>query len=58
VKPVPGKAEFLWSNGVVEHGQDFLNCIDQIRPYPATVVALVKPFKATVLEAPNHQGTP
>jgi hypothetical protein len=54
VKPVSRKAKLLRRYGVVEHGQDFLNCIDQIRPYPATVVALVEALQATVLKAPNH----
>jgi len=54
VKPVPGNVEGLRRGRGVENRHDSFNGFQNVRPYPATVVALVKPFKATVLEAPNH----
>ncbi len=54
IKAVAGQVKFLWGCRVIENGKNFLNCIHEIRAYPATVVAFIKPFEAAMLETPNH----
>src|ERR1035437_6274089 len=58
VQTITGKIKRLWRSGLIQDGQNLLNRVHQIRPYPAPVAALIEPFQAPVLEAPNHQNTP
>jgi len=57
VKAIPWNVESLWHGGGVENRKDPFDRIQQIRAYPAPVAALVEPFQAPVLEAPNHPCT-
>jgi hypothetical protein len=41
--------------GFVESGENVFNSVNEIGAYPATVPALIKPFEAAMLEAPDHQ---
>lgn len=58
VKTVTGKIKRLRRSGPIEDGQNLLHRVHQIRPNPAPVPTLIKPFQASVFEAPNHQSTP
>jgi hypothetical protein len=58
MEPVAGEVERLRSRGLIEAAQNVLHIFPQIRPYPAPVALLMKPFQAAMIEAPNHQDTP
>jgi hypothetical protein len=58
VQAIPGNVESLRRRGRIENRQYPLNRIQQVGTYPATVVMLMESFQSSVLEAPNHQGTP
>lgn len=55
MQAVARQVEFLRCRRVIEDGQYFLNCIREISPYSATIVALVQALKATMLKTPDHQ---
>jgi hypothetical protein len=54
MQAIAGEIKLMRGRRVIEDSQNFLNCIREIRPYSATVVALVKSFEAAMLEAPHH----
>ena len=54
MQAVAGESKLLRGRRVIEDSQNFLNCIGEISPYSATVVALVQPFEAAMLETSNH----
>ena len=54
MQAVAGQVKFLRHRRVIEDSQYFLNCIREIRPYSAAVVALAKPFEAAMFKAPDH----
>ena len=54
MQAIAGEVKPLRGCGLIENGQDLLNCGGQIRSYSTSVVAFVEAFKAPVLEAPNH----
>ena len=41
MKPIAREAKLLRGRRVIENGQDFLNCICEIRPYAAAVVTFI-----------------
>jgi hypothetical protein len=53
-QPVAGEVERLWQRGAIQTAKDVLHRFQQIRAYPAAVVACIEPLEAAVLEAPNH----
>jgi len=56
MEPIPGNIQGLRRSGGIENRKDSLNCLDQVRPYPARVAALVKAFQAPVLETSDHRS--
>jgi hypothetical protein len=58
MQPIPGDVESLWCGGRIENRKNTLNRIQEVATYPAAIPTLIKSFKATVLEAPNHKNTP
>jgi hypothetical protein len=57
MQAIPGNVESLRRGGGIENRKNSLSRIQEVGTYPAAVPALIKPFKATVLEAPNHKDT-
>src|SRR5437879_23387 len=57
VQSIPGNFQSLRRGGSVENGEDSLNCLQQVSPYPAPVAALIEPFQAPMLEASDQQDT-
>lgn len=45
----------MWRIRFIEASENVFYCVQEIRPYPASVVALVEPFQAAMFETPNHQ---
>jgi hypothetical protein len=58
MKVIPRNIESLRRGGGIENGQDTLHGVQQVGPDAAAVAALIQPFQAAMLEAPNHQDTP
>ena len=58
MQAIAGKVERLRRCGLIEAAQNVFYVIQQIRPYPAPVVAFKKPFQAPVFEASDHRDTP
>ena len=54
VEAVSGKIKGLRYSCPIEAGQNVLDDIAQIGPYPTAVALLVEPFQSSMLEAPNH----
>jgi hypothetical protein len=57
MQSIPRKVQSLRRFSFVEPGENIFDVVEQIRPYPPAIVALVQPFEAAMLEAPDHQGT-
>ena len=55
VQAIPGDIESLRRYGAVENREDPIDHLQQVGPYPAAVVALIKPLQAAMLEAPNQE---
>jgi hypothetical protein len=58
MQAITGKVHGLRRLSSVEASENVFHSLDQVGPYPATVIALIKPFEAATLEACNHKGTP
>jgi hypothetical protein len=58
MQPIAGEVKGPRRRGLIKATQNIFYVIQQIRPYPAAVVAFKKPFEASVFEASDHQGTP
>lgn len=58
VQTITGKVNRLRRIGFIQAGKNILNRIQKVGPYPAPVAPFVKPFQASMLEAPNHEDTP
>ena len=58
VETIARKIQSLRRTGGVENRQYTLDRFQQIGTYPAAITAFIEAFEATMLEAPNHQGTP
>ena len=54
VEAIAGNTQRMRGGSGVEYRQYPFDCLHQIRPYPAPVAALMKPFHAAMLETPNH----
>jgi hypothetical protein len=57
MQAIAGNIQSLRCGGGIENREDSFHRVQQVGTYPATVAALIKPFEATMLEAPNHQGS-
>jgi hypothetical protein len=55
MQAIARKRKFLWSSRFIEDRHDLLNCVPEVGPNPASVVALVQPLEAPVPEAPDHR---
>ena len=58
MQAITRKVKRLRRVGLIEAGEDILNRIQQIGPYPAPVASFVEPLQASMFEAPDHQGIP
>jgi hypothetical protein len=55
VQAIPGDIESLRRDRAIENGEDSIDRLQQVGPYPAAVVAFIKPLQAATLEAPNQE---
>ena len=56
MQSIPRKVQSLRRFSFVEPGENIFDVVEQIRPYPPAIVALVQPFEAAMLEASNDLG--
>jgi hypothetical protein len=54
VQMITGKIHSLRCARPIKAAKNIRNHLQQVRPYPAPVAALIKPFQAAVFEAPDH----
>jgi hypothetical protein len=56
MQSITGEVHGLRCLGFVEPGENVFHSVEQVRTYPATVSTLIKPFEASMLEAPYHRA--
>jgi hypothetical protein len=57
VQTIPGEIQTLRAGGGIENCKDSFHGFQEVGPYPAPVAAFIETFQASMLEAPNHQGS-